>query len=290
MPAHSAGQDLGQGQAAQRRAQPDLHQHARAARPGRRLQRADRRLPGRRAQPDRDDREIRQRDRSTPASTSCSTWPTAICARSSRRCRTASTRAPPSSRTPATAYGDFEIKATVTIKKRHLPHRDQEPAADSLFHQFLRRQLAFGRLSRPDDVRRNCRRPTTKGSTAASRSISAQGHALQRGRAGAAHELHHDADGDADRRGAARLREGGAVEGRGVLGPRQRLQHCRLGHAHQRGICDDGAGDHHLGRRRDAASGRLARLRPGMLLRRADLGRCRAARNIPIRSSSTAIR
>ena len=67
------------------------------------------------------------------------------------------------------------------------------------------------------------------------------------------------------------------VQGLGILGPCQRLQHCRLGHPHQRGICDDGAGDHHLRRRRDAAAGWLARLRPGMLLRRADLGRCRAS-------------
>ena len=52
-------------------------------------------------------------------------------------------------------------------QERHLPHRDQEPAADPVFHQFIRRQFAFRRLSRTDDVRRNCRRPITKGFTAA---------------------------------------------------------------------------------------------------------------------------
>ncbi len=36
---------------------------------------------------------------------------------------------------------------------RRLPHRHREPAADPLFHQLLRGEQLFGRLSRPDDVR-----------------------------------------------------------------------------------------------------------------------------------------
>ena len=38
-------------------------------------------------------------------------------------------------------------------QERYLPHRHQKPAANSLLHQFLRGQFAFGRLSRTDDVR-----------------------------------------------------------------------------------------------------------------------------------------
>ena len=38
-------------------------------------------------------------------------------------------------------------------QERHLPHRHQEPAANSVFHQFLRGELAFRGLSRTDDVR-----------------------------------------------------------------------------------------------------------------------------------------
>jgi N-methylhydantoinase B len=63
-----------------------------------------------------------------------------------------------------------------------------------------------------------------------------------------------------------------------VAASRQRPQHRRLGPAPRRGIRDDGAGHHHLRRRRNAGAGWLACLRPGMLLRRAHLRRRRTAR------------
>ena len=103
VPAHPAGQDLGPRQAAQRRAQHDAHQHAGAARPGRRFQRPDRRLPGRRAQPPRHARQVRRQLRSRPASTSCSHGRPAHARADPRRCRTAPISARRSWRMPATA-------------------------------------------------------------------------------------------------------------------------------------------------------------------------------------------
>ena len=157
-------------------------------------------------------------------------------------------------------FGDFEIKATVTIKSDtchiaissppQIPYFINSYEGNSHSGVYLGLMM-FAAL--PPPYNEGLYRCVTV-------DFGPEGHDLQRGRAGAAHELHHDADGDADRRGAARLREGDAVEGRGLLGPCQRPQHRRLGHPHQRGICDDGARHHHLRRRRHAAAGRLARL------------------------------
>jgi N-methylhydantoinase B len=61
-----------------------------------------------------------------------------------RPCPTAPMRAWPILEDAGHGFGDFEIKAKVTIKEGHLPHRDLQPAADPLFHQQLRGEQHSG--------------------------------------------------------------------------------------------------------------------------------------------------
>ena len=114
-------------------------------------------------------------------------------------------------------------------------------------------------------------------------------HDLQRAGAGAAHELHDDAHGDACRRCPQGLRGRRAGPGRRVLGPLQRPQHRRHGHPQRRRICHDGSGDHNLGGRCHGLHGRLACVRTAMLLRRVDFGRRGAPGVLLPPSSSTAM-
>ena len=100
-------------------------------------------------------------------------------------------------------YGEFDDKSSGHDRRRQMRDRGHEPAADSLLHQFLRRQLGLGYLSRPDDVCAG--RPSVQRGPVSLRICGsrAQGYALQRDRAGPACELYHDADGDAGRCGTA---------------------------------------------------------------------------------------
>lgn len=76
----------------------------------------------------------------------------------------------------------------------------------------------------------------------------------------------------------AGLRASGTGQGFGQLGPREWLQHRRLGQTSQRGICHDGSCFDHLGGGGHGDAGWLACLRAGMLFRRAAFGRYRDAR------------
>ena len=98
-----------------RRRQHDLHQHARPARPGRRLQRPDRRLPGRRAQPDRHARQIRRE--------TVDACIDELLDMADRHMRALIATVPDGVYEGSAiledaghGFGDFEIKATVTIK------------------------------------------------------------------------------------------------------------------------------------------------------------------------------
>ena len=249
----------------------------------------DRCLPGGRAQPDRHARQIRPEDRRY------------LHQRIARHGR------PPYARSHPTVpdgtyegvailedaghgFGDFEIKATVTIKKDtchiviasppQIPYFINSYEGNSHSGVYLGLMM-FAAL--PPPYNEGLYRCVIGG-------FRAEGHDLQCRRTGTAHELHHDADGNADRCRAACFREGHAIESRGIMGPCQRTERGGLGFAHQRGIRHHGAGHHHLRRRRHAAAGRLACGGSGMLLWRADIGRRRAARIFLSRSSSTTIR
>ena len=129
-------------------------------------------------------------------------------------------------------YGDFEINATVTIKSDtchiaiksppQIPYFINSYEGNSHSGVYLGLMM-FAQL--PPPYNEGLYRCVTV-------DFGPKGTLLQRGRAGAAHELHHHADGNADRRCAPCLRESDAVEGLGLLGPCQRLQHRRLGHPH----------------------------------------------------------
>ena len=128
-------------------------------------------------------------------------------------------------------FGDFEIKAKVTIKADtchivissppQIPYFINSYEGNSYSGVYLGLMM-FAQLPPPyNEGLYRC----------VSVDIGPKGTLCNARRTGAAHELHDDADGDADRRGAAGLREGGAVEGRGQLGPCQRAEHRRLGQA-----------------------------------------------------------
>ena len=145
----------------------------------------------------------------------------------------------------------------------------EEPAADSVFHQLVRGQLAVRGISRADDVR-PASAAVQRGPVPAAvgRRRSAR-HADQCQRAGPPLQLHDHPVGIDHRCGAHGPGTGVARTRGRLVGPLQRAEHRRERSSVGRRLRVHDSGDDHQRRRGVPQNGWLARGRPAVLLRRA---------------------